>query len=342
MKQFRPIQFIGTQRSGSNLLRVMINQIENIVAFHPPHILSSFYPILPAYGDLKIKENFESLVEDICSWVENNPVPWEQVEFDRKKIIKSCNSATLVEIFRVIYETSAMAHAADYWCCKSMANMNFYKSLEKLSVKPFYLYLFRDGRDVALSFKKAYVGEKHIYSIAKKWKKDQQVALELCDRVPDSRFVKIRYEDLIADSEGVMGRLCHALDIETPNNFFDYHKSQEAQNASSAGGMWENLTKPVLKNNFNKYKKELSVEEISIFESVAGKELRALGYSLENSEKDLSELYSLDELEKFTEENEALKKKIIMTTSDHEKEKKKWHESFMKKMKEKVSHEALK
>ena len=38
-------QFIGTQRSGSNLLRLMLNQLEGIYAPHPPHILKTFYPL---------------------------------------------------------------------------------------------------------------------------------------------------------------------------------------------------------------------------------------------------------------------------------------------------------
>ena len=47
------IQLIGTQRSGSNLLRLMLNQLDEICAPHPPHILSVFLPILSKYGNLE-------------------------------------------------------------------------------------------------------------------------------------------------------------------------------------------------------------------------------------------------------------------------------------------------
>ena len=53
---------IGTQRSGSNLLRLMINQTPSIAAPHPPHILERFNPLLPAYGDLSIESNFLRLI----------------------------------------------------------------------------------------------------------------------------------------------------------------------------------------------------------------------------------------------------------------------------------------
>ena len=47
------IQMIGTQRSGSNLLRVMLDGIREIAAPHPPHILQRFLPLLPKYGEME-------------------------------------------------------------------------------------------------------------------------------------------------------------------------------------------------------------------------------------------------------------------------------------------------
>ena len=36
-------QLIGTQRSGSNLFRLMLNEFDEVFAPHPPHILETFY-----------------------------------------------------------------------------------------------------------------------------------------------------------------------------------------------------------------------------------------------------------------------------------------------------------
>ena len=59
MNSIQGIQMIGTQRSGSNLLRVMLGGIDAIAAPHPPHILQRFLPLLPKYGSL----------EDSISWL---------------------------------------------------------------------------------------------------------------------------------------------------------------------------------------------------------------------------------------------------------------------------------
>lgn len=70
-KKIQAIQLVGTQRSGSNLLRVMLNQHPLITAPHPPHILQRFLPLLESYGDLMHENNFDLLVDDICRLIES-------------------------------------------------------------------------------------------------------------------------------------------------------------------------------------------------------------------------------------------------------------------------------
>src|ERR1700679_2033758 len=95
----KAIQMIGTQRSGSNLLRVMLNQLPEIYAPHPPHILMVFYPLLANYGDLNKDQNFKTLVDDVCTYIEINPVPWVNIDLQREKILALCQRRTLLEIF---------------------------------------------------------------------------------------------------------------------------------------------------------------------------------------------------------------------------------------------------
>ena len=175
---------IGTQRSGSNLLRVMLDGIREIAAPHPPHILQRFLPLLPKYGDLTDQSNFYRLAQDVCELVTVNPVPWEGITIRADEVVAACRQQTLYELFRVIYESAARQTGASFWLCKSMKNMLYAEGIESTGISPYYIYLYRDGRDVALSFKKAIVGEKHIYALAENWKKDQEAALRLKDRRP--------------------------------------------------------------------------------------------------------------------------------------------------------------
>src|SRR5690242_20064874 len=101
--KFTGVQMIGTQRSGSNLLRLMLNQLQEVSAPHPPHILERFIPLLSAYGDLSDKENLNLLVHDVCSLVAYNPVQWKYINLKEDEIIRRCSTHSLAGIVKVIY-----------------------------------------------------------------------------------------------------------------------------------------------------------------------------------------------------------------------------------------------
>lgn len=304
------IQIIGTQRSGSNLLRVILDQSQQIASPHPPHILVTFVPLLDLYGFLT-EQKYKTLINDVVNYVKANPVPWDGVALDEAWIFENSQTYSLFEINRLVYETAAIAKKAKYWCCKSMANVHYAAELEKHSPNLKYIYLYRDGRDVALSFKKAIVGEKHIYHLAKQWFKDQSACIALDKKTNTDRFFSLNYEELIANPAEVIQSLCKFLGIDYSAKMLDFHNSKESQATANAGEMWENLAKPIIKDNTGKYRKALSVEEISIFECINAQTLTSLGYALDDPENQVKSI-SAEEIEGYNLENDLLKKNILL------------------------------
>jgi hypothetical protein len=302
LENLKAIQFVGTQRSGSNLLRVMLNQLPEIAAPHPPHILKTFFPIISQYGDLNNDNNFRQLVSDICEWVNRNPVPWEGIFFSTEEVLAACKERNLVEIFRRVYELKAVQEGAQYWCCKSMESVYYTDEIESAGVHPYYIYIYRDGRDVALSFLKAIVGPKHVYHLARKWRLEQELSLKLKRAVPDSRFIEVKYEELIAQPQGILMRICEKLGVTYNDAMMDYFRSRESANTAASGQMWKNVTMPIIKNNHHKYLHELSMDQIRIFEGVAHDMLTALGYPLITDVNEFT--ISEEEIVRYDEENE--------------------------------------
>ena len=311
-KGIAAIQIIGTQRSGSNLIRLMLNQLDELVAPHPPHILKTFYPLLHLYGDLNDENNFFRLVEDVCKLVELNPVPWKKLKLDAEDVHTKCVSNSLIEIFRNVYEAKAAMFNASYWCCKSMSNIHFASEIEASGLNPLYIHLYRDGRDVALSFKNAMVGEKHVYFLAKQWKEEQEKSSLLLAKLGAERGIAISYEQLLKDEVGVLKRVCKFLGVDYNPKLLAFYNSEESNLTAESGRMWKNLSKPIMHDNTKKYKKGLTEREILIFESVAGDTLMRLGYKLDFSIKDHIK-FSEEELIKFGFENKQMKKEAMST-----------------------------
>jgi len=225
---------VGEQRSGSNLLRVMLGQADEIAAPHPPHILERMTPLLPIYGDLDQSDHFATLVDDVCRLVERNPVPWENISrFDRDDVISRCRHHSLAAVFGAVMDIYAEANGKEKWLCKSMTYIKYAKELDAYFGAPKYIYLYRDGRDVALSFTKAVIGDKHPYCIAQKWAELQRLCLSQQDHAPQQVY-GVCYEELTAEPEPVLRGLCRFLGIRFKPEMLTGHLSGEAQRTAPA------------------------------------------------------------------------------------------------------------
>src|ERR1043165_383794 len=307
---------IGTQRSGSNLLRLMLNQLDEIQAPHPPHILSTFFPLLPGYCNLYGKENFKLLLDDVCAFIRTNPVPWEIKDLTTDNLEKRCKGNTLVHVYLAVYEMYAAQKGATIWCSKSMANLYYIPEIENQGLKPVYLHLIRDGRDVAASFRKAIVGEKHPYNLALQWKTDQETAEKHCLALAPERYVPVWYENLIHDTENTLRILLHHLGLQFNKKMLDYYNTEEAIHTAEAGKMWNNVCKPVMEKNSNKFLSQLSDEDILTFESIAGDTLQHFGYTPYFAKDKWTKSFSESEIATFTKANKEQKQKALLLDPD--------------------------
>jgi len=304
----KPIFIIGEQRSGSNLLRLMLSQA-GIASPHPPHLIPRMAPLVTSYGDLSMEPNWRQLVDDCCALVERNPVPWNPIRrFNRDNIQARCRDRTVIAIFGALMDVYAEAREAEAWACKSMQNAHYIDEIDGYFGHPKYIFLFRDGRDVALSFTRAVVGEKHPYFIAKRWAELQHASLAQRDRVGADRFHSLCYEDLVRTPEPTLRALCAFLEIEFQPAMLSFHRSTEASTTSKKSQLWQNLNQPIIKDNTRKFIKGFDEQTIRIIESVAGEALDLLGYERTHVQPGEELVFSPEDVASFAEINEQRKR----------------------------------
>ena len=122
----------------------------------------------------------------------------------------------------------------------------------------------------------------------------------------------MNYEKLVAAPEDCMQRLCAFLEIDYRTDMLQFYESGSSRAAAAAGDMWKNLEKPIMKDNTQKFLKELSADEIEIYEWVAKDTLTALGYPLYSSLSNPS-LISAEAIRHYDLENAALKKQFMQS-----------------------------
>lgn len=298
---------VGEQRSGSNLLRLMISNSHEIAAPHPPHILQRIDPIVPVQTILD-DDKFNQMVEIVCRLVETNPVLWLNTVLGREDVKRRCHEKHVIAIYGAVMDIYGESNGAKAWLCKSMQNIRWADHLNQYFGNNKYIYLHRDGRDVALSFTKAVIGDKHVYHIAKQWSELQRLCLDARANLSTDRYFTVSYTELTEETESTLRNMCAFLGIEFMPEMMEFYDSQEAKNTAVASSLWENVNKPIMHHNFNKFLKELSEEQVRIFESVAGTELDELGYERVFVKKGEELQFTPEQITQFTVENERLKK----------------------------------
>src|SRR5688500_4540923 len=131
---------IGEQRSGSNLLRLMLAKSGAIAAPHPPHFLQRLDPIVPVAEQLD-SQRFELVVEAACRLVETNPVPWAGTILARADVARRCREQSVVAIFGAVMDVYAEAQGARAWMCKSMQNVRWSHALDAYFGSNKYVFL---------------------------------------------------------------------------------------------------------------------------------------------------------------------------------------------------------
>jgi hypothetical protein len=149
-----------------------------------------------------------------------------------------------------------------------------------------FIFQVRDPRDFLLSAvarRKRWMGNKFgsVRNALNVWRDDQAGGLAAYGLLGTQRVFLQRYEDLVANFDETMTDLCAFLDISFDERMHKFHEADHAQSLAVKGGPRENLAKPLMTENFRKYKKGLSRGRIKMVEAHVGDLMDRFGYPRE-------------------------------------------------------------
>ncbi|VEP16850.1 Sulfotransferase domain protein [Hyella patelloides LEGE 07179] len=281
----RPIFIFGSARSGTSLLSRIIDAHPRIAIPFESHLYNTFYPWLKYYGNLHLAKNRERLVDDILStevmrdW---HPRP------DRQQILEAIDRFDFHGIIDGLMRSWTSNEGKQRWGEKTPWHIFYWREIISGFPNAQVIHIVRDGRDSALSWKKARFGPKHIYTLAKKWVRYLEIVDELQNTLDEHSFLEVHYEYLLSEPESIVQKICNFLRE-------DFSPEMLAFNTNSAPYLTDkqnqqNLTKPILVNNTGKWRTEMTERELRIFEAVAGATLEKYGYQRQLAQPQISPL----------------------------------------------------
>jgi len=265
---------MSSERSGSNLLRTLLDNHSELYGPRAPQLMKTFEGILPYYNGLDSNLPIPELFEDMKKVLNHQFHDWK-VEGDLNYIAPEANN--FFDLWQAFYDFDLKKHAASSIVCKENNIFDF--AFEILNAMPSakFLYLYRDPRDVAASWMKVPLGFKNVNEAAMNWHREQMKCIKAIKNF-GLPVQLISYEALINNTPKEMTRLLEGLNLKVEEACFQTESTKNKD--LKWNKYWENLDKPVMSSNSGKYKISLTGEEIKIIETRCQQSMKILGYEL--------------------------------------------------------------
>ena len=179
-------------------------------------------------------------------------------------------NAALVEVLRGITGAQVVVDSS-----KLSLHLKYLLRSPALKIK--VIHLLRDGRAVTTSM----LGHgltrrtraKTVAAAASSWRGNNETAERLLARLPASQWLQIRYEDLCRDPEGLLDRLCEFLGMDRGRIILDFRSKQQHVLGND---MRLKSTSEIRLDE--RWRTQLSQEDLAVFETAAGELNRKYGY----------------------------------------------------------------
>lgn len=286
----RPVLMMPLRRCGSHALRLRLNNNHEFYAPYPLHIVD-FMPLINLYGDLSNDTNYFQMINDVIGLQAGLMVKWPDIVFDPVVIFDAIKNEPR-NVHRIVYELLfeiGRKHSASVVMDKSLDSVFYAEELLAMFPDMLFLNVVRDPRAQVSSMNKAIIHDFDSMLNTLSWLKAYDKAEALAGKYPD-KVLTIRYEDFVSNQQITLEHICEFFGIEFTDEMLDIEKSEEASSISTRSALWVSNSSAPIPANVDKFKQTLTMEEIEIIETLAGRMMDRYGYEkMTDGNADISE-----------------------------------------------------
>jgi hypothetical protein len=269
-----PIFVVGCPRSGTSLLRLMLDAHPEVAIPPESHFIPGVWRVRERYGS-GVAFDAERMAREVFTTLrfQDWHLPPEGV-LAQIRATEPRDLAGAIEAFFLAY---ARAHGKPRWGDKTPGYALDMPLIAGLFPDARFIHLIRDGRNVALSLMDVPRPPRSLTEAAQVWKHRIDVARRDTATLGDA-VLEVRYETLVDDPESVLKEVCAHTSLDFTPVMFDYYRGEALRSVPEREwGHHQNLTRPPTRD-VRDWRATMSEADQMLFEAVAGAELSALGY----------------------------------------------------------------
>ncbi|MFA1545274.1 sulfotransferase [Actinomadura chokoriensis] len=209
----RPIFVLGCPRSGTTLLQQMLHSHRRIAFPSETRFVHVAYEKRHDFGDLEQVDNRRALAEWITG---GGDTKFHVLELDAAGVIEEIvdGPPTLGSALAAVFRSYARQHGKPRWGDKRPSYFRRVPALQRMFPDAQFVHLVRDGRDAVSSLMRMPWFKGDLHAAALTWREAVDTGRRLSARLGPDTFYECRYEDLVAEPEDALAKLCAFLGEE--------------------------------------------------------------------------------------------------------------------------------
>jgi hypothetical protein len=268
----QPFFVVGSDRSGTTWLRLMLNEHSRLTVPRESHFLVELVAALPLTGRLD-REKAELAVQIITGhrrWPDWNIEAGEVVA-----AVSKLEHPSLARIVDVVFRLGGGSKPR--WGDKTPIYVRHISKLAEVFPGARFIHVIRDGHDVCLSLETAGWFEDTMWHRARYWNEIVSLGRSQGARLGPERYLEVHYEDLVLNTAETLRRLCSFLGEDFEDGMLESHRSAGENIAPWEAKIHAKTMRPPESSDVRRWKREMGTLSIAVIECVAGGLMDALG-----------------------------------------------------------------
>lgn len=279
-----PFFIVSTGRSGTTLLRAILNQHPDLCI--PPESDYLWRVIIEYQRNYK-HHHWRDIVtlfcgemargQEYCGW----DIQVKGFYFKAKKLPHDQRSlAKLIDLYYQHYLQKHFPEALR-WGDKTPHYLKYLPQLDAVYPNSQHLHIYRDGRDVVSSILK--LGwTKTPEAACDMWLQRIQAVRAYRQRDNPTKFLEIRYEDMVHQPEIIITKICDFLNIAYKPEMLEFHQNPgQFRGDAVRPDLHPMLSQPISAKAIGKWRQALDNEQQAYVQERLAPTLTTLGYDLD-------------------------------------------------------------
>lgn len=275
-----PFFIVGSGRSGTTLLRMILAGHSRISI--PPE---TWY-IIPLVQELPIGSPLTGEQVTRACQIMVSHYRWPDLNIDangfRQKAL-GLEHPTLRDIVDIVYDGYLAMEGKARWGDKTPPYIQIVPQLHRLYPRAKFIYLVRDGHDVAKSFQaKGWYG-RWLYANTREWEKAARFYRQYRRSHPEIPVLEIKYEMLVTHTEETVRRICEFLNERFDTGMLDWKDQLADKIPEREANIHAKLSRMPRESDIYRWRREMSSRDVLVAEAFMHDELRRQGYQMRYS-----------------------------------------------------------